>query len=227
MKWSYFVEQKLKLALLLSIVMFLIILTNILERKNIGDINHSVESIYQDRLVPATDIFYLTENLYNKRFLLENYLSSGSEDGIAGLEHDLKLHNEKIASLISKYEKTYLVEQELKSLGELKSRIKYYESIEKDILVFLKNSRRDAGIMLYEEQAKPAHNNTIYHLSVLNRIQSSVGGELIKDSKGIVASSNLLSTLQIVLAVITGVIIIILIFSSRIVNQTQKNYHWN
>jgi hypothetical protein len=227
MKWSYFVEQKIKVALLLSVVMFLVILTSIIERKNIGDINNSVHSMYEDRLVPATDLFSLTENLYSKRFLIESYLKDNYRGDQDRLALNLKEHDKNIESLISKYEKTYLVDQESKYLTEFKSKVKYYSSIESDILELIKNDSKAAALNLYQTRGVEAHKNTIYQLSVLNQIQAVIANELVKDSKGIVASSNLLSTLQIVLAIITGVIIIILIFSSRIVNQTNKSYHLN
>ena len=212
---------------MLSVVMFLVIITNIIERKNIGEMNHSVHSIYEDRLVPATDIFSLTENLYSKRFLMENYLKDNFKGNDAKLIQDLNIHDTTINSLISKYEKTYLVDQESKYLSEFKSKVKDYSNLEKDILNLSKIEGKEAAMHLYQTQGIDAHKNTIYQLSVLNRIQSVIGGELIKDSKGIVASSNLLSTLQIVLAIITGIIILILIFSSRMIKQTHKNFHLN
>ena len=227
MKWSYFIEQKIKVALLLSVVMFLVILTNIIERKNIGEINNSVRSIYEDRLVPATDLFSLTENLYNKRFLMESYLKDSYKGTEEQLSFNLKEHDKNIESLIAKYEKTYLVEQETKYLSEFKDKVKQYSSLERDILDLSKNNSKEAALNLYQTRGIDAHKKIIYQLSELNRIQSVIGNELIKDSKGVVASSNLLSTLQIALAIITGIIIIVLIFSSRIVSRTNKKFHLN
>lgn len=98
--------------------------------------------------------------------------------------------------------------------------------MEEDILNKSRHSSEDA-LRLYEQEGKELHKRTIYHLSVLNRLQSSVGGELLKDSKSIAASSELLTTLQIVLAVITGIIILMILFSFKIMNRTQENFHLN
>lgn len=76
MKWSFIIQQKLKAALLLTGLMAVIILTTLLATHNIQGIGRSTTSIYQDRLMPAVGIVYLSENLYSKRLLIEHYLFS-------------------------------------------------------------------------------------------------------------------------------------------------------
>ena len=78
MKWTYQIPQKIKTATLPMGVMVLVIVSNLIARKNITEMNRSVTSIYKDRLIPATNIFYLTENLYRKRLAMEEFLTNGN-----------------------------------------------------------------------------------------------------------------------------------------------------
>jgi CHASE3 domain sensor protein len=204
--------------------MLLIILTNLWERKNIHDMNTSVTSIYDDRLVPATDLFHLTEQLYKKRFLLENFLitDGGNHEK---LKWELEKHDEKIETLIGKYEQTYLVDQESKSLQELKKKITAYKDMENTVIE-TSNHSKELAFKVYQAQGESSLISVINPLIKLTDIQAAVGGELIKSSKGILANAQMLSTLQIILAIITGIVAIILIISSTIVNN-QKSEKFN
>ena len=104
MRWTFFIQQKLKVAALLACIMALIVITNLLGRKSVGDFSRSFSAIYNDRLVPATDIFHLTENLYHKRFLIEDLLFSENTDAHT-VADKLDEHNRYIANLVTKYRK--------------------------------------------------------------------------------------------------------------------------
>lgn len=227
MKWTYIIQQKTKVALLLTCIMLLVIVSNLLGRKNIVDINTSFTSIYNDRLIPATDIFYLTQNLYSKKLLMEQFLFSDKENNIAKLQSHLNKHNNSIDSLIQKFEKTYLVDQESRSLAEFKKSVVGYGTIEKSILGLYLNQLKEDAQNLYTNQGKPTLQNAINHLYDLIEIQSSVGKELINDSEDIMYNTNLLSMLQITLAILIGGIIHALVLSSKVVNHRDQFYDLN
>ena len=95
------------------------------------------------------------------------------------------------------------------------------------MMSLLQQDKKAAGLRLYENQGRPALENTISQLSDLTTIQSAVGSKLVNDTKGIVATSNFLSNLQLVLAIIIGVMITALIINSKIINQPQAKFKWN
>lgn len=226
MKWTFAIQQKLKAATVLCGIMLMIVLFTFIERKNVADMNRSVTSIYNDRLIPATDIFYLSEHLYGKRFLTEQFLQSDNP-GVTELRNELNKHNKSIKSLISRFEKTYLVNKEQEYLNNLRSKVQDYNQIEIKILNLSIAGSKDVALALYESEGKKTLEATIKQLALLTRIQTTVGGELIKDSNGKVATASMISSLQIVLSIVTGLIILSLIFASRITSGKEQNFHLN
>src|SRR5687768_15927620 len=80
MKWTYIIRQKIKLVLLLTSLITLIGVTNYIEQQNINQIDQSFNSIYYDRLVPATELLHMTQNLYKQQMLLESAVLSAQPD---------------------------------------------------------------------------------------------------------------------------------------------------
>lgn len=226
MSWTYIIQQKIKMAFLLAGIMALIVITSMVERRHIDDMNKSFISIYNDRLIPATDIFYLMENLYSKRLLMEKHLLEENNE-VGNLREQFNMYDKNINTLILKYEKTYLVDLESKYLEEFKKKVKAYAAIEQSIITLIETGEKKAAVTLYENEGKVIIKSTINHLHNLTEIQSVVGEELIKDSKEIIASSNMMSSLQIILAIIIGAIIQALIFTSKIVNKKSRDFNLN
>ena len=216
MKWSFVIQQKLKAALLLGGIMILIILGNLLSRNHMQGIDKSFSSIYKDRLIPATTITYLAENLYGKRLSMEKFLLSQEVQSTDQMKIQLTHHNGKIDSLINVFEKTYLVDQEAKSLSGFKNRVREYLLLEQMVLNLHTSGNTDAGRSLFEGVGSDTFQNTIARLNELTTIQSDIGQQLVKDSKSEMAGFSLISILQISLVVIIGLIILVLIQSARI-----------
>lgn len=226
MKWTFVIQQKLKVAVLLGVVMCLVVLFNLILQKNISDINRSVNSIYNDRLIPATDIFYLSENFHHRQLTMEKFLFT-DDFNTSLLRSTLKTYDSEMFTLINKYEKTYLVEEESVFLERFKQNVAQYSAIENEILSLSEKNKKAEALSLYETSGRASLENTISQLSDLTTIQSAVGGKLVNDTKGIVATSNFLSNLQLVLAIVIGTMITALIVSSKIINSTQEKFKWN
>ena len=226
MRWAFVIQQKLKVAVLLLGVMLVVILFTIIERRNIEAINQSVTSIYKDRLVPATDIFYLTETIYNKRLEMEKLLSSNIIDlgayQVKAAEHD-KLMN----SLVGSFQKTYLVDEESVFLKNFIIAAGKYSQVEDKIIGLVASGNKSAAVNLYKNQGEPLLTKNIHSLSALAKIQTKVGSELMNDSKGIAASSDLLSTLQMSVVIILGLMIVGLVTASKLVSPQVRDFNLN
>lgn len=227
MKWSFVIQQKLKAALLLSGVMVFITLISLFARNSMNSIDQSFSSIYQDRLIPAIDIVYLSEHLYSKRLLLERELSSKQTVKPVMLAQQLYGHNQKIDLLIIAFEKTFLVEGEIKTLETFKNHIKAYTALEMSILQLNQELQSNACSQLFYGEGALLFQQTIQQLSELTKIQSVVGHELMKNSHTEALYFNLLSTLQIAIAIIIAFIILGLVHSSKIINQDKTPFHLN
>jgi hypothetical protein len=227
MKFAHSIKQKTKVALLLFCIMICLILVRILEDKSIKQMSESFASLYNDRLIPATDLFFIAEKLNLKKDLIESYINSDlvlAEQNT--INKSLLAHNESIDSLLLKYEKTFLVTPEKKHLVELKSNILASRIIEKNIIsnLQIKETLTKQSIStLLNDSYKEIFNK----LSELTQIQSKIGDELIKSSKSIVSGTNLYSTIQFVLAIVIGILIVSILFTSNVINIKNENFNLN
>ncbi|HEV7349935.1 MCP four helix bundle domain-containing protein [Telluribacter sp.] len=227
MKWSFVIQQKVKAALLLCCIMLIIVGSTLISRNNIEGIDKSFLSIYQDRLMPAIDIVYLSENLYNKRLLLEKHLLSDQGLTQVQVQEQLTRHNSTIDSLINVFSKTHLVDEESKSLFAFRKRVQEYAGIEREIIRLSKAGDKKAGQALFEGTGASTFQSTISRLNELTRIQSVVGQELVRDTHTSVARFINLSNLEISLAVVIGLMILALIQSAKIIKPDTQPFYLN
>lgn len=217
MKWAYIIKYKIKAAILLLVIMATILLGNLYERKNFNTLDQSISSIYQDRLIPATYIYELSNHLYEKRLLQEHYAEYDHKRLHAKVaEHDAAINN-----LLSDYEKTYLTEEESLHWTSLKSALFNYN---KQYGIALANIRNEVpGIN--SKQLTDNFNDMMVELDALSNIQAGVGRNIEKDSHAIVTGSVLPAYFENSLLVVLGLICVILfsVSDNRIMNGVQQN----
>jgi hypothetical protein len=227
MRWSLIIQEKVKAALLLGSIMLVVVASTLISRNNMEGIDRSFSSIYQDRLVPAIDIVYLSENLFTKRLLVEKLLLS--EDGLTQqqVEEQLRKHDTRIDSLINAFSHTYLVTQESKSLVDFRGRVKEYAGIEKKVLNLREAGNQKAGKVLFEGAGATSFQGALVLLKELTQIQSDIGKELVRESHVSVARFLNLSILLISLAVVIGLMVLRLIHSAGISRAKEQPFHLN
>ena len=227
MKLTYSIQQKLRLAIWLFAIMVTILITNLIAKRNIDHFDKNFQSIYNDRLIPVKDIFFVSENIHAKTLMLEHYFANNGEYPAKVLSKQLALSNKAIDSLISKYEKTYLEKEEKISLTKLKSKLKEAEGIEKAILFKIENGSDETGRMMYEAKEKSVLEATHAELQTITNLQSSIGKDLIDDSRLSIFSSELLLTIQILIVFVLGAFITSLLFASKVVGQKNEKFNLN
>ncbi|MGV3560506.1 MCP four helix bundle domain-containing protein [Larkinella arboricola] len=227
MKWSFIIQQKLKAAVLLTSIMALVVLCSFLSNSAIKHINQSFSSIYQDRLIPAVDMVYLSENLYTKRLSLEKYLFSNTDVTLAQVSEQLHRRDRAIDSLLRDVEKTFLVAEEAKSLHTFKNHVKDYTVLENRILQLSQDGQKEAGHALFNGRGAAMFQESILCLNALTRIQSTVGRSLMNESQSESSQFNLLSSLQIGVAIVIGLVILGLIYNSKMITQEKQPFHLN
>jgi hypothetical protein len=141
-------------------------------------------SLYNDRLVPATDLFYIAEKIYAKRYLLEGYVNNEQNHLNAGqLRLKLNNYNADIDTLLSKYEKTFLVRNERNHLDELKYKIKINKALEKSILSNATPVDKTGIRILYNSEMEASFLEISDRLSQLTKVQTIVGEQLKDESQ--------------------------------------------
>lgn len=224
MKFAFSIKNKLKTAFLLFCIMCCTLMIRFLEDKSVEKINDSFISMYNDRLVPATDLYFIAENLYYKNAILQEILLGN--DAVQGSTLLVKMnkHNQKIDSVMSKYERTFLVRQEKSYLNELKNALLVQQHLETKML---NGAGAEEGRTIYISTGKNAINQTLAKLSALIKIQSKVGNDLIKDSRIFVSGTKVYSTFQVVLAIMIGIMIVYIVSASNMVKITSDKFNLN
>ncbi|WP_316810770.1 MCP four helix bundle domain-containing protein [Pedobacter heparinus] len=228
MKFAYSVKQKMKIAVLLFCIMGCTLLIRFLEDKSVKDMNESFVSMYNDRLIPATDLFYVAENAYLKKSLFEEVLYE--PDHLFNpdeLKDTLGKLNNAIDSLITKYGRTFLVKQEKEQLSELKKGLLTTIGIENKILAAAASGGIAEARKLYEAEGRESSRRTIGKLSALMSIQKQIGEELIKDSAFMVSGNKIYSAFQVALAVVIGILIVGIVFTSNVVKISNDKFNLN
>lgn len=221
MNWQHIFSNRIKAAIVLAILMTGIIISNFFERKILKSNKQAIESIYEDRLKPATSIFEMRQMMANRIFLLERYATDElySQDI---LKSDLHNIDTEFNQLMSDYEKTYLVPEEEQFLSALKDDINKLNSLTNDLAV------HDKQIILQRLQEvhknAEAINQDLYQLS---KMQGKIGQEILAQYMRDLSISNMINSVQIVLAIAIGIIIVMMLSNRRITLSKIEDHHLN
>jgi hypothetical protein len=226
MRWTYIIQQKTRLILLLTSLIILIGVTNYIEQRNINQIDQSFNSIYYDRLVPATELLHMTQNLYKQQMLLETAVLSEQPD-LRNLHQSLADLNRNTEQRIVNFEKTFLVKHESFALSNFKRGMHEYAAIEEEIIDKLEDGHAEEALAIYSERLSDKFSKTLRKLEDLSSIQTAVGRDILEQSKTTVSYSNLVLTLQIVAAILIGVMTHGLIIASRMTDVNAGKFHLN
>lgn len=220
MKIAFSIQQKSKIALLLFCIMACTILIRFLEDKSMKSMNNAFVSLYNDRLVPATDLFHISEFLFDKKDLLEKHhrLAVSETEQTAKL---LSAQDFKIDSVLKKYGQTFLVTNEKNHLQQLKEKLIAHQQLEKQLISTTKSNE------ITFEQLNNSYKGILQNLSLLTKTQIEVGKELIKESQSLFAGSKIYSAIQFALAIVIGVLIVSIIFASNVMKVKQDKFNLN
>ena len=146
---------------------------------------------------PSAYIFELSRKLYEKKLLLK--------DSYAGeqLSGRLSEIDEEIESLVLAYDATYLTADEKLKWTDFKRRLRQYN--DEEMRLAATNNTVSAQAMLHE------FNSLQSMLKALSQIQVGEGVELLRDSNNVVQSSNTISSLEIGMLIVLGVVTLAII----------------
>ncbi len=82
-------------------------------RENVDAADRTVKSLYKDRLVPAQDISFVQEKLYQNELLVQEHISATAADVHTRAASRIGRHGAEVDSLVDKFAHTFLVKQEL------------------------------------------------------------------------------------------------------------------
>lgn len=216
MKWAFFFRSRFAAAALLAATFLVVVIKNIIDTRNVSQLRSSFASVYEDRLLPESYIYRLSEHLWQKKMLIDNCKTAEDFNAITA---EISAHNTDMHHLLVDYGRTRLTLNEdafFTSLKKVLCQIEESEQALGDVTKFAWQlaARRDA----YDQQFAQA-SHVLHHLS---GIQIQVAKELDDHSKKIVAGSSILSHLEVGLLIGVGLIIQALLFASKSVIPKQQ-----
>ncbi|SHM03008.1 MCP four helix bundle domain-containing protein [Hymenobacter psychrotolerans] len=218
------IHYKAKPAFLFLVVILGMLGSSVLEKHLMQNMNTSVSSLYQDRLLPATGLFQLNDQMYAKRHLLESYLANPVLERGGALRQELLAHNAEITDLMNRYRETYLVADEARVFDSFRARVARYNALETQMLT-------EAGLVSAEKERELFRQFDGIHadLARLNQIQLRVGQELSNSSHIIEGNATLLSNLKIALLLLFTLAIYRALLLDRhpLLPKSLKNFRLN
>jgi hypothetical protein len=217
MKGFFQIRNKFKICCVLIVIIVLVLLNNLRSRKNISSLDRSVSSIYQDRLLPATYLYEISNRLYQKRLMLEEK---------SGLPADWAtrkaVKDGEIDSLLRIFDSTYLTKDEQTQWLRFKERLQSYNRMETAAFAEMADSARlsAAGEVALDEGFR----QSVALLNNLTVIQVGEGKNLQTGSHDIASGSVLSSHLEMALLIVLGLMAVILLSMSdkHVLNADQK-----
>lgn len=207
MKWAYSIEQKLKAALVLTVLFVFLFIKNISDQNSFTELGNTFSVVYEDRLLAESYIYEFSDHLSRKKLLIDD-----SKDNQELKQHQAEIasHNASIEQLITAYEKTKLTPTEEVLFRDLKKKIKQNITLEKQYL---------GAFDTHKNLSKHALDESFYsiltNLNHLSHIQINEGERLNKTSQKIVLGSESQNQFELTLLIVLGLIILGLIFTSK------------
>lgn len=216
MKWPYSLKNKLSVSIILTIIILLILLVNIQNRQRFEQLDHSMSSIYEDRLMVQNYLFKLYDNL-QKEEKLRNSTSNSIIKDLAELKEERQ-------QIISKYEETYLTEKERKEFTNFLNHLNKKDKLEQQIL----ESKDSTTRVNLHEAFETNTAKTLNSMRNLSNIQTQEGKALQISSHKIVLGSLSISQLELAILIVLALVIQVLIFTSKTLKiKTHTPHHLN
>lgn len=227
MRWIYLIKERYKLAVYLTAIFVSIIIANLLEKSQANEVDKSLISMYNDRIIPAKDISAMLGNLYKNQLLLQEHIHSSGTIRYSEIERELEINDEKSDSLTVKFAKTFLVDEEATELNKYKNKIDAYRAIQNEIVTLSRQGMKTEAVAYYHQHSRHTFQGLITHIDKLADIQARVGQKLYQTSHEKLAGAKMLYSLEIAIAIIIGLIVHILLKASTVIKIRPQNSSLN
>lgn len=228
MRWSFSFKQRNKVAVAFVSMFVIIVIANWFVSYSMEQVGRKFQSVYQDRLVPSLDISEMLERYYQNRMLLEEHILATNTTSQDSLQRLIVANTTTIDSLASKFENTYLVEQEKKGLTDYKIQFANLVQVQDEILKQSSQGNKANARKLYLTSGQDAFQGLLEPLHALIKVQVDVGQELYQSADRSVKILKVLSYLVIGLAVMIALIVGTLLQTSRRLNDIKpQKFHLN
>ena len=212
MKSKYSLPAKYKAAFVLLLMITMLLGGILLERHFFQKINSASTALFEDRLMPSTFVFHLTDFIHQRHRVVEKIILIPSSKANAPTIDEIDTYRQQMDSIMVAFQSTFLVEDEITSLERLKKALKKYGDVEQQLIATPPTTKSVEDLELHLDAIRT-------ELFMLSNIQTTVGQELLTDSGQVVASAYALNKFQISILIICCLIAQIFILRSKIVRS--------
>lgn len=218
MKQSAFIRFKIKMAIALSAVLFLIFIKSIIDKQNVAELEEAFISVYDDRLVVQEHIFSITEMVFRMRLLVSECASM--EEYLSVKDEVVDYHNQ-ILTVIEDFELTKLTPKEAEYLAEFKDLITNKLEIQ---TYFDTDQSTNHDFEVSVDRFNADFERVLTDLRELSNIQLEEGAKLTVRSYEIKARSDIWLNFEYAVLFILLVLIVILVFTSKSIKKKNKTH---
>lgn len=197
MKRKFSLIKKIKAIAALSLVFLLVLATNMMDNQHFAVVKRTLTTIYEDRLVAKDYIYKMSTQLKEKQMAL---LTDTPEQ----IQRINTTANDSIRSLVALYAATKLTPSEAQ----------HFDALQKNLSELYEAERQwadDDFTPATKQQTDKYYDELKNNLAALSEIQLQEGKRQIGLSTRAIASSDLISRLEIGTLIIIGIVIQILI----------------
>lgn len=209
---SFPIHTKYKAAFVLLLMITMLFGGILLERHFFQRINTASTALFEDRLMPSTFVFHLTDFIHQRHRVVEKAILTQSLEQRSPSIEQINTYRQQMDSIVVAFQSTFLVQDEQTSLERLTRALKFYETAEQQLLATPTTDKNIANLELHLDAIRT-------ELLNLSNIQMTVGKELLTDSGHVVASAYALNKFQISILIICCLIAQVFILSSKIVRS--------
>lgn len=210
MKWTYGIRQKATASVLLALVLGLVMWNNLVERYQIRRLDKSFSSMYEDRLLAESYLFQLYDQLQQKSELFQASLQGNHP--VMG-KFDFQQHQQKLNTIIDKYEKTHLTTEEAATYQRFKAILANMTAIDAQVMAQTQHNGLVQASLIKTSEASTAKAFAV--LTELSEIQTTEGLVLRSQSKRIMLGNISSSYFEMAILVIIALLIQALVLSSK------------
>jgi len=219
-------EKRKRLILILSVFFILLLITEFIEKKSLKSIDQDFSSLYQDRLLPAAQIYELSGLLHEKRMFFEDIKDDGEFIAELNLK-EIIAYNTQIDHLIKEYGKTYLVDREEIYFDEFNKHYQEYLILENTILENLQENDYGTANYLINKNANDYFKILNLNLHNIAGIQPEVGEQLMAHYKSSSGMTSLLYYFKIALTILIGVFVLRLLGLEQLIRRPKQKFELN
>lgn len=199
-------KKKFQAFFIVSLLLLLIYMKNLIERRNFKEISSTFTEVYNDRLVVESYIFDISEGLFQIQKLVDH---CDIDYDYSRVLDEIEQEENEILRIIEEFEKTKLTPDESQYLTDFKNIIVNDLSIKSYDLLYSDSSGVNIDqVKRYDAKISQARKD----LDDLSAIQLDEGERLINKAKRLINRSQIWAQFEVALLIILILVMFWLIF---------------